>query len=77
MNVHLTFQDLARLAANSEVEKDGVTITVDALPLQRKIKVDPTKGNDGYVVFWMGRKNRSSSPNAPRAGSLPAPALET
>lgn len=59
MNVHLTFQDLIRLASNHTLEKDGVTITLQALPMQ--IKVEPRQDGDaGKIEFWVEKEEAES-----------------
>ncbi|SPF48602.1 hypothetical protein SBA4_3950008 [Candidatus Sulfopaludibacter sp. SbA4] len=51
MTIHLTFQDLSKLAANGQTEKDGVTI-VFGRPILSKIEIDP-KAKTGKVVFYL------------------------
>lgn len=49
MIVELNFHDLMKLAANSKVDKDGVTIKIDR-PILPKIN-NHALGTDEYVLF--------------------------
>jgi hypothetical protein len=51
MEVELNFIDLQRLAANSEVVKDGVTIKISR-PILPAVNMPADKG-DEYVVFGL------------------------
>jgi hypothetical protein len=49
MTIELNFHDLMRLAANTEVVKDGVTIKVNR-PVHPMVNM-PAANGDEYVVF--------------------------
>ena len=51
MNIELTFQDFAKLAANQKLEKDGTTITFGR-PVLSEVITDP-KAKTGKVVFYL------------------------
>lgn len=51
MNIHLTFQDFAKLAANGKLEKDGATISFDR-PVLAEVKIDPHV-KSGRVAFYL------------------------
>jgi hypothetical protein len=51
MNIELTFQDFAKLAANGKLEKDGTTITFGR-PVLAELTVDP-QAKTGKVAFYL------------------------
>jgi len=51
MNIPLTFSDLAKLAANGEVEKDGTTLSVSR-PILPDVSVS-ADGRRGFVRFTL------------------------
>lgn len=51
MNIPLTFSDLAKLAANGEVEKDGNTLSVSR-PVVPDVSVS-ADGRRGFVRFTL------------------------
>ena len=51
MNIELTFQDFAALAANGNLKKDGVNITFGR-PVLATITGDP-HAKTGQVVFYL------------------------
>jgi hypothetical protein len=68
MNISLTFQDLAKLAANGKLEKDRNTISVDR-PLLPHVKISPD-GKQGFVRFTTDESDHSRrSEHEPRGGN--------
>jgi hypothetical protein len=61
MEVKLTFQDFAKLAANQKVEKDGVTLTFER-PVLSEGTFNPGKG--GKVVFFLDETDPRSGAEA-------------
>jgi hypothetical protein len=56
MKVHLTFADLIKLVANTGkgVEIGGVTIILQALPMQAKMSINPLYDPpSGKIEFWI------------------------
>jgi hypothetical protein len=51
MRIPLTFSDLAKLAANGEVEKDGLTLSV-CRPILPDVSVS-ADGRRGFVRFTL------------------------
>ena len=51
MKISLTFSDLAKLAANGEVEKDGTTLSVSR-PILPDVSVS-ADGRRGFVRFTL------------------------
>ena len=51
MNIPLSFSDLAKLAANGEVEKDGTTLSVSR-PILPDVSVS-ADGRRGFVSFTL------------------------
>jgi hypothetical protein len=51
MNIHLTFTDFSKLAANGKLEKDGATLTYSR-PVIAEIEIDPN-AKTGKVVFFL------------------------
>jgi hypothetical protein len=57
MEVKLTFQDFAKLAANHKVEKDGVVLTFER-PVLSEVTFNPGKG--GKAVFFLDETDERS-----------------
>lgn len=58
MTIELNFHDLMRLAANGQVEKDGVTIKVNR-PVHPMVNMPADEG-DEYVVFALDSSDLAS-----------------
>jgi hypothetical protein len=60
MNISLTWNDLVKLAANCDVEKDGVTLTVDRHVLP-DLEIS-ANGISGFVRFSLDESDPRSKP---------------
>ena len=56
MEINLTFEDLVALAATSQIEKNGATVTISR-PVLTEINLRPPKGS---VLFFLDQSDPRS-----------------